>query len=288
MGIKIADLAGTVLALGITDSDVEAQVASTALFPALSAGDYFYATIEDSSGNKEIVKVTGLTGDVYDIVRAQAGTTARAFDAGSVFQLRVSAVALETWMSEFETEFNDALSDMQDDIDALKIAPAGTPYMHLSEILPTGFLWMDGAAYSRTTYAALYAAIGTRYGAGDGLTTFNVPDVRGLFPRFWDNGAGIDLDSATRTDRGDGTGGDVPGSKQDWAIVDHRHIIYYSVEGLSQGGANCMDWIELTATGHVTGYSQYMSQGSSGVSADNISSNEVHPANMYFAGIIKY
>lgn len=45
----------------------------------------------------------------------------------------------------------------------------------------TGFLLCNGAAVSRTTYAALFAAIGTKFGAGDGSTTFNLPDLRGRF-----------------------------------------------------------------------------------------------------------
>lgn len=46
---------------------------------------------------------------------------------------------------------------------------------------PTGYALCDGTAYSRTTYAATFARIGTTYGAGDGSTTFNVPDLRGRF-----------------------------------------------------------------------------------------------------------
>jgi microcystin-dependent protein len=44
---------------------------------------------------------------------------------------------------------------------------------------PTGFLICDGSAISRTSYAALWGVLGTRYGAGDGSTTFNLPDTRG-------------------------------------------------------------------------------------------------------------
>ena len=43
----------------------------------------------------------------------------------------------------------------------------------------SGFLLCNGAAYSRTTYAALFAVLGTSFGAGDGSTTFNAPDFRG-------------------------------------------------------------------------------------------------------------
>ena len=51
---------------------------------------------------------------------------------------------------------------------------------------PTGWLLCNGAAVSRTTYASLFAVIGTIYGSGDGSTTFNVPDFRGRVP------AGVD------------------------------------------------------------------------------------------------
>lgn len=49
--------------------------------------------------------------------------------------------------------------------------------------VPDGYLYCDGSAVSRTTYSELFAAIGTLYGAGDGSTTFNVPDLRGYFLR---------------------------------------------------------------------------------------------------------
>ncbi len=57
---------------------------------------------------------------------------------------------------------------------------------------PTGWLKANGAAVSRTTYAKLFAAIGTTYGSGDGSTTFNLPDMRAEFPRGWDDGRGVD------------------------------------------------------------------------------------------------
>ena len=57
----------------------------------------------------------------------------------------------------------------------------------------------DGSAVSRTAYASLFAAIGTNYGAGDGSSTFNVPDLRGQFLRGVDGSAGVDPDKATRT-----------------------------------------------------------------------------------------
>ena len=55
---------------------------------------------------------------------------------------------------------------------------------------PTGWLLCDGSAVSRSTYATLFALIGTTYGAGDGSTTFNVPDMRGRVIAAPDNMGG--------------------------------------------------------------------------------------------------
>lgn len=57
---------------------------------------------------------------------------------------------------------------------------------------PAGWLICDGRAISRTAYPALYSAIGVIWGAGDGGSTFNLPDLRGEFIRGWDGGRGID------------------------------------------------------------------------------------------------
>ena len=56
--------------------------------------------------------------------------------------------------------------------------PTGTILPFAGTKVPTGFLLCNGALVSRTTYAALYAAIGTKWGAGDGSTTFKLPDLR--------------------------------------------------------------------------------------------------------------
>jgi microcystin-dependent protein len=55
--------------------------------------------------------------------------------------------------------------------------PTGTITPWSQATPPTGFLECDGAAVSRSTYAALFAVVSTTYGAGDGSTTFNLPDL---------------------------------------------------------------------------------------------------------------
>jgi microcystin-dependent protein len=61
-----------------------------------------------------------------------------------------------------------------------------------SEVVPAGWIVRDGRALSRVAYATLFAVLGTRYGAGDGVTTFNIPDDRGEFVRCADMGRGVD------------------------------------------------------------------------------------------------
>lgn len=57
--------------------------------------------------------------------------------------------------------------------------PPGAIVAFAGAIAPAGWLLCDGSAVSRTTFAALFAAISTAYGPGDGSTTFNLPDLRG-------------------------------------------------------------------------------------------------------------
>ena len=59
--------------------------------------------------------------------------------------------------------------------------PAGTMQMFAGNIIPAGWLLCDGSAISRTDYAKLFSAIGTTWGAGDGSTTFNLPNSIGRF-----------------------------------------------------------------------------------------------------------
>lgn len=62
------------------------------------------------------------------------------------------------------------------------IIPPGVLLAYVAAAAPAGWLLCDGSAQSRSTFAALFAVIGTAYGAGDGSTTFNLPDLRGRVP----------------------------------------------------------------------------------------------------------
>ncbi len=90
--------------------------------------------------------------------------------------------------------------------------PPGTVVHIAQSSAPAGWIKANGAPISRATYSALFAAIGTTFGIGDGTTTFNIPDLRGLFIRPIDDGRGVDP-------------GRVFGSYQDMSNISHTHAI---------------------------------------------------------------
>ncbi|QNR53876.1 putative tail fiber protein [Pseudomonas phage phiK7A1] len=101
--------------------------------------------------------------------------------------------------------------------------PSGTIIAYAGTVVPAGYLLANGALLNRTTYSALFAAIGTTYGAGDGSTTFAIPELRGEFLRGLDNGRGVD------TSR-------VLGSAQAAQMQSHAHTFvgnYYGGHGHS-------------------------------------------------------
>ncbi len=108
-------------------------------------------------------------------------------------------------------------------IDSSILVPSGSVVFVAGDTVPAGWLKANGAAVSRTTYASLFAAIGTRYGAGNGSTTFNLPDLRGLFVRGWDDGRGVDSGRAL-------------GSRQESANQDHYHALPTTSAGQHEAG----------------------------------------------------
>lgn len=83
------------------------------------------------------------------------------------------------------------------------MVPTGSTQMFAGTSAPRGWLIADGSAVSRTTYAALFAVIGTTYGAGNGSTTFNLPDMRGVVVRGVDRGRNLDPSRVQGSYQGD-------------------------------------------------------------------------------------
>ena len=93
MSVKFTNNAVTTLSAGITNSATTITVADGSVFPALGAGEHFYATILDGT-NIEIIKVTARSGNTLTATRGQDNTTAAAFVAGDDIELRVTAAGL--------------------------------------------------------------------------------------------------------------------------------------------------------------------------------------------------
>jgi len=110
---------------------------------------------------------------------------------------------------------NDVRPTAVSTIPLLVAAPVGQVSIWMDDSIPSDHLRLEGQTVSRLAYPQLFGVWGLKYtfGVDDGVT-FDLPDFRGLVPRGRDNGAGIDPDAASRTDRGDGTTGDEVGTKQ--------------------------------------------------------------------------
>ncbi len=118
--------------------------------------------------------------------------------------------------------------------------------------VPVGFLYCNGQAVSRTTYAALFNAIGTRWGGGDGSQTFNLPDWRGAFLRGWDDGRGLDSGRAFASYQ-DSENKSHSHSGQTHGAGEHSHSIPGAFGGSGSAGATSGN-VGLSNTSGSAGY----------------------------------
>ncbi len=156
-------------------------------------------------------------------------------------------------------------------ISGLQTMPAGAVIFHASPTVPAGYLECNGAAVSRATYAALFAAIGTAHGYGNNSTTFNLPDLRGRFVRGWDHAIARDPDRAARTAAATGGAtGDAVGSVQADQYKSHTHTYPLSI---GEGGGT-------------PGVMGYTTSGAAACAASG--GNETRPVNINLMACIKY
>jgi microcystin-dependent protein len=162
------------------------------------------------------------------------------------------------------------------DTDLALVVPAGVVIYRAANAAPEGYLKANGAAISRATYAALFSVIGTAYGAGDGASTFNLPDLRGEFLRGFDDGRGVDANrtfGSVQTSQnlshshGGGTGGAGAHSHSAWTDSQGNHTHYVAgVGGQSDyGGFHELYGLNFGVAIHVTG-----STNSAGVHSHNV------------------
>lgn len=125
--------------------------------------------VQPTISNAEVVRVTNIATDTFTIVREQESSSARTVVLNDQIAVNVTAKSL----TDIEAAFATA---------SQLTGPIGAVAMWLTDTEPTGWLFLRGQAVSRATYSALFALIGTTYGAGDGSTTFNLPDLQLRLP----------------------------------------------------------------------------------------------------------
>ena len=159
---------------------------------------------KDYSGNWAAwAKITVSPAELEEAVRAAAGQAVLLTGAQAVRGVKTFSDGLKTTTpaatsndtSVATTEFVRHAVDSS--------VPSGAVMYFAMQAAPAGWLKADGSAVSRTQYPALFAAIGTTFGAGNGKTTFNLPDLRGEFVRGWDGGRAIDPGRAFGSAQGD-------------------------------------------------------------------------------------
>lgn len=77
--------------INASDTGIVLQAGNGASFPSLGAGEYFYATLVSTGGTLEVVEVTARAGDSMTVVRAQDGSSAAGFAAGTRLEMRINA-----------------------------------------------------------------------------------------------------------------------------------------------------------------------------------------------------
>lgn len=126
------------------------------------------------------------------------------------------------------TTVNNLSADLLDGQHGTFYAPTGMITQFAGATAPNGWLICDGTAVSRTTYAALFSVIGTSYGAGNGSSTFGIPDLRGRVP--------VGKNSGTFGTLGN-TGGTETHTLTTTEMPSHQHSIYPSPWNGGYGGA---------------------------------------------------
>lgn len=157
---------------------------------------------------------------------------------------------------------------------AADVMPAGTIIPYAGASAPNGWILAYGQAVSRTTYSALFAAIGTTYGVGDGSTTFNLPDLRGRAIAGKDNMGGVAANRVTAVVSGI-TGTTLGAAGGDQNMMQHSHSIAHDHAAVNTGsGTNttALTVVDLsgapgaganTWTGHTPGRNNMLAGGTS-------------------------
>jgi len=162
------------------------------------------------------------------------------------------------------------------------LLPAGAVQAFAMNSAPAGWLAADGTAVSRSTYAALFSALGTTYGAGDGSTTFALPDLRGIFVR----GSGSQTIAAVTYS------GAAFGGKQGDSFRSHTHGVTDPGHGHTTQfayGSNASGALDCNLSGTPTNrFQSGVNANTTGISIQSTGGTETRPANIAMLYCIKF
>jgi microcystin-dependent protein len=152
------------------------------------------ATNAATSASTATTKASEASTSATNAATSASTATTQASNAATSATNAANSAAAAADSAEAAATWDPSSYYTQAQVNALvaSVTPAGTIIHVAMNTAPSGYLKANGAAVSRTTYAALFTAIGTTFGAGNGSTTFNLPDLRGEFIRGWDDGRGVD------------------------------------------------------------------------------------------------
>lgn len=205
-----------------------------------------------------------------------AGTPAKAAEVNANFAYLVQQLAAA----------NETIAQL-----SARAVPVGAVMPFAGTTAPDGWLLCDGAAVSRTQYAALFAVLAVSHGNGDQIATFNLPDYRGRFLRGQDAGAGRDPNAAQRTAMGTGgSTGDAVGSVQGGQNASHNHGITdpghaHSLATDTTGG---WDGSNVQGSNRAVNAWPATTAATTGISVNLSGGSEARPINAYVNYIIKY
>lgn len=235
------------------------------------------------TGDSTFNKVTANGGAIFNDALTVAGessfngatgTAGIATHAGKIISTVANGVApLEVTSKTVNPNFNACMVDGYH-FEEFACMP-GTVVAYAGTVAPSGWFEANGDMKDPTVYTRLYNVLGTTFG-GNGVTTFGLPDIRGIFIRGYDNGKGIDP-------------GRVIGTAQEDAFEEHDHFTLY--HGNTSGNINTTTPASLSSdTGGDTEYSlNGLANSIADVSPTSKAGDaETRPKNIALMYIIKY
>ena len=165
--------------------------------------------------------------------------------------------------------------------------PSGAVFCIAVATVPSGYLECNGQSVSRTTFAALFAIIGTQYGASNS-STFKVPDLRGEFIRGFDNGRGVDSGRSVASSQSDQNKQHNHSASSSSSVSDpgHKHNILFGIGSFGGSSGAQVPRDSGTITNRMSNANTGISVSTS-TSIGNDGGNETRPRNIAMMYVIK-